>query len=234
MLFWFSALAILAVCIAGGMFYRAVTVARAAAVRTHCKGLLCHINVALHHYHEDHGCLPPAYVLGSDGKPIHSWRVLVLKYLNQDAYEAYDFDEPWNGPNNSRLATHECASLFQCPASSQVGSIYTNYVAVGGPETVFPAHRSVTFTEIPDSRAPGVRDTIFLVEVAQSDIQWMEPRDLRFDQMPFTINDDMNSGMSSHHPGGAYAVTRGSSGGKWFPVTTNGESLRNLILLKSK
>jgi len=229
---WLSILMIASVCIAGNVFYRAVTDARSAARRALCKGLLCQINLALHHYHEDNGCLPPAYVSGADGKPMHSWRTLVLKYLDREMYEAYDFREPWNGPNNSRLARQECARFFQCPAGSQVGSVYTNYVAIVGPTTVFPEDRSVSFTEIPDSRNPGVRNTIFIVEVAHSDIQWTEPRDLRFDQMTFSINDTRKPAMSSCHPGGAYAITRDSSGGTWFPRTTSEDSLRNLIMLE--
>ncbi len=231
---WLSALMIVSVFIAGGVFYRAVTDARSAARRAHCKGLLCQINLALHHYHEDNGCLPPAWVAGPDGKPMHSWRALVLKYLDQEAYEAYDFEEPWNGPNNSRLASHECARLFQCPAGPHVGSVYTNYVAIVGPTTVFPEDRSVSFTEIPDSRKPGVRNTIFIVEVAHSDIQWTEPRDLLFDQITFSINDTMTPAMSSYHPGGAYAITRDSSGGTWFPDTMSEDSLKNLIMLKKE
>ena len=35
---------------------------------------------------------------------MHSWRVLLLPYLDRsDLYKAYDFTEPWDGPNNRKL-----------------------------------------------------------------------------------------------------------------------------------
>ena len=228
---WLSALTIVAVCLVVGLLYWTVTTNRAAGLRVVCSANLCQINLALHYYHQDFGSLPPAYVSGPDGKPMHSWRVLVLRYLDPDAYDAYDFGEPWDGPNNSRLATHDCARFFQCPAGSQVGSVYSNYVAIVGPKTVFSGDRFVSFTEMPE---PGVRDTILVVEFAHSDIQWMEPRDLPFDEMTFAINDGMNPSISSRHPGGANVITRNSIGGRWFPATTNEESLKNLVILNTK
>jgi hypothetical protein len=40
-----------------------------------------------------------------------------------------------------------------------------------------------------------------LVEVADSDINWMEPRDLSFDQAIVDVNVDKRHGISSNHPG---------------------------------
>ena len=49
-----------------------------------CETNLKVIAFALHAYHEDHGSFPPAYVPGADGEPAHSWRVLLLPYLEQE------------------------------------------------------------------------------------------------------------------------------------------------------
>jgi len=32
--------------------------------------------IAMHLYHQDYGCFPPAYVADENGTPMHSWRVL--------------------------------------------------------------------------------------------------------------------------------------------------------------
>src|SRR5205823_3426612 len=38
------------------------------------------------------------------GKPLLSWRVAILPYIEQDAlYNQFHLDEPWDSPNNSRL-----------------------------------------------------------------------------------------------------------------------------------
>ena len=72
---------------------------------------------------------------------MHSWRVLILPYLEQRAlYDEYKFDEPWNGPNNGKLHSRvvEC---FSCPTDEQTISGQTSYVAVVGPETAWPRAR---------------------------------------------------------------------------------------------
>src|SRR4051794_12070960 len=58
----------------------------------------------MHNYHEQHGRLPPAVVHGDDGKPLLSWRVLLLPYIEQgELFKKFRLDEPWDSPHNSRL-----------------------------------------------------------------------------------------------------------------------------------
>ena len=47
---------------------------------------------------------PPAFLVGPDGKPWHSLRVLVLPYLgHRDLFDQYDFSQPWDSAKNLRL-----------------------------------------------------------------------------------------------------------------------------------
>ena len=55
-------------------------------------------------YHEMKGHFPPAYVADVQGRPAHSWRVLLLQSGMETLYERYHFDEPWDGPRNRSLA----------------------------------------------------------------------------------------------------------------------------------
>ena len=41
--------------------------------------------LALHNYHQANGCFPPAYIADKNGKPMHSWRVLILPYMEYDS-----------------------------------------------------------------------------------------------------------------------------------------------------
>ncbi|MCA1685323.1 MAG: DUF1559 domain-containing protein [Planctomycetia bacterium] len=158
--------------------------------------------MAVANYHDSYGSLPPAYVLGTDGTPWHSWRVLLLPFLEQQrAYNAYRFDEPWNGPNNAKLA-------------DQVGSIYlrsgldpktrhtTSFVAVVGPETAWPGAKALRMSDIGD----GTGDTLLAVEVPDGDIPWMAPVDFRFDHMSFRINDGTGRGLGSRFGGSRVAT----------------------------
>ena len=73
--------------------------------RSDCQGRLRQIALALQCYHDVYKSFPPAYVADETGKPMHSWRVLILPFLEQKAlYDQYRFDEPWDGPNNGKLA----------------------------------------------------------------------------------------------------------------------------------
>ncbi len=151
-----------------------------AARRVSCVNKLKQIGLALHNYADVHGCLPSAYIADELGKPMHSWRVLILPQLDRnDIYEKYNFDEPWNGPNNSKL--HDMVvSEFHCPKEKPtVNETDTCYVAVVGPNTVFPGEEALKLNDIYD----GASRTIMLVEVSGSSIHWMEPRDLDIDLM---------------------------------------------------
>ena len=96
---WISALLAL-----GTWLASSVQEAREAARQCSCIGHRAGIYLALLNYHDTHGHFPPAYVLGPDGKRWHSWRALILPYLDEDLGRRYRFDEPWNGPNNRKLA----------------------------------------------------------------------------------------------------------------------------------
>jgi hypothetical protein len=52
----------------------------------------------------------------------------------------------------------------------------------------------------------GPENTILLAEISNSDIHWMEPRDLRADEMSFTINDPTRPSISSPHSRGPAVV----------------------------
>ena len=142
--------------------------------RTFCCRMMRQVAQVLSAYHDEHGSFPPACVADADGKPMHSWRVLILPHLEYGSvYQAYDFDEPWDGPNNRKLAG-EIPVPFQCVSSQSRSDNCTNYVAVVGPKGVWPGATS-------GSRTMSGDQTILLVEVANSDIHWMEPRDLSYD-----------------------------------------------------
>src|SRR4051812_3837711 len=53
---------------------------REAPRRTKCKNHLKDIALALHNYHDAYGTFPPAYIADQNGRPMHSWRVLILPY----------------------------------------------------------------------------------------------------------------------------------------------------------
>ena len=146
-------------------------------------------------YHVRHGCFPPAYLSDADGKPAHSWRVLILPYLGEKVlYDKYDFSEPWDGPNNRRLAGL-MPRLYVCPGSLSYDAATTSYLAVVGPKTAWPGINSVKEGDIADA----ADSTILLVEVENSGVHWMQPKDLSFGQACRGVNSGSTPGISSPH-----------------------------------
>ncbi len=63
------------------------------------------LSLALHNFYDEHRCLPPQALLSKDGKPLLSWRVLLLPYLEGgELYKRFRLDEAWDSPNNLPLA----------------------------------------------------------------------------------------------------------------------------------
>jgi prepilin-type processing-associated H-X9-DG protein len=173
--------------------------------RIACSNQMKMIGLAIQQYESRYGCLPPAYIADAKGKPIHSWRVLLLPFLEQNPrfleqnalYRAYSFDEPWDGPRNRELSK-TIVRGYPCPADS-ANPENASYLAVVGPGTAWPGAKSIRTKDIRDR----LDKTILLVEVADSGINWMEPRDLSFDHMDFHINGKPRTSLSSHHGKGA-------------------------------
>jgi len=183
--------------------------AHEAARRSQCTNNLKQIGLAMHAYAEKYHCSPPAYTADASGRPLHSWRVLLLPFLEQEhLYRELRLDEAWDSPHNLRVFApaespdkHEASRMppgFWCPSDPEPGPL-TNYVMIVGPRTLSNGPNSVRPTEITD----GASNTIAVVETCGADIRWYEPRDLCVDKMSFKVNDPEYFGIASRHPGGA-------------------------------
>lgn len=170
--------------------------------RTQCGYNLRTIGIALMEYHDDFGCFPAPSVVDGAGKPMHSWRVAIAPYLDaplcEDFRRQYDFKQPWNSRSNLKAAhvLDHAQNPFECLSANQPrGAALTNYVMIVGEKTAWHAGRPTSIDEITD----GSGETILVVEIANSDILWTEPRDLNFADMSFAINSQSKSGISSGH-----------------------------------
>src|SRR4051812_38282459 len=130
----------------------------------------------MHGYHDTHGRLPPAVVYGADGKPLYSWRVLILPYIEQqELYKDFKLHESWDSPHNLRLLPRMPRTFnpFKKEASSPTDSTY--YRVFVGKGTAFEdvkAHPLKALTAGP-SRP-------FLVVEAGEPVPWTKPDELPY------------------------------------------------------
>jgi hypothetical protein len=184
-----------------GLSLPAVQAAREAARRAQCTNNLKQIGLAMHNYHDTYKCFPPAYIPDEDGEPMHSWRVLILPFMEQGyVYDQYNFDEPWDSPANLALAD-TMINPYQCPSSPASDLSETSYAVIEGPGALFDGPNAYKISDVTD----GTSNTIMVVEVAGSGIHWMEPRDLELEQLDLQINGP-NGDIQSNHPGGVNAT----------------------------
>ncbi|HUG93892.1 MAG TPA: DUF1559 domain-containing protein [Planctomycetaceae bacterium] len=152
--------------------------------RTPCRNNLHNIGIALHNYHDRFGSFPPAYVADKRGRPMHSWRVLILPWLGEEAaavYSEYRFDEPWNGPNNRRLAERR-PEFYRCPQDKRLKGgedVLTAYQAISGPGCAFDADRARRIPEFQD----GTSVSLMVVESPGTPVHWMQPVDVSADEL---------------------------------------------------
>lgn len=173
-----------------------------AARRSQCSNNLKQLALAMHNYYDTNGCFPPAYIADEDGTPMHSWRVLILPFIEQQAlYERYDFDEPWDSPRNSALA-NTVIPAYRCPSEPPSNPTDTSYVMIVGPGTLYEGTEVTKFQNIRD----GTSNTLLFVEAAGCGINWLEPRDLDIEQLSLQINNPAGRAIRSHHPGGTNAA----------------------------
>jgi prepilin-type processing-associated H-X9-DG protein len=176
-------------------FYQAIgkpalVAASAAAAKQKCQSNLRRIGQAILAYEAANGAFPPAYTVDAAGKPMHSWRVLILPYLGpteKALYQQINMNEAWDSPQNATLNSR-MPRVFASPLDDNALSGHeTSYMVIMGPKTMFPDGASRKREEITD----GLDTTIMVVEVKASGHSWMEPADLSDGLIDYQIGGDV-------------------------------------------
>ena len=220
----FGGLAIVGILVA--LLLPAVSAAREAARRAACLNQMKQIAFAMIEYEAKNGSYPPAYTVDDSGRPMHSWRVLLLPYLGPEAqsiYNQYDLSAPWDSPQNQGLAG-AMPSVFRCP-SDPAPPGDTSYCVVTGPGMMFQADKT---TKIADLQARGgPTQVLLLVEAQGSGINWLEPGDVTEPQLVQGIDSGLPGGCASHHVGGM-CVAYADGQVAFLSDTTHPEDLRDM------
>jgi prepilin-type processing-associated H-X9-DG protein len=224
----------------------AIVAARSAARRAQSVNNLKQICLAFHNYHSTNNRFPTAVMYGGQsGKVPYSWRVAILPYLEQnELYKLYNFDEPWDGPNNRKLLDKMPAVLgypgVDGGTTSATNTAYFVFTGKGTALSPLPnpalvgepaATKGNGAKPVPvrsDAAGPtlaqffdGTSNTILAVE-AKRDIPWTKPEDLPVD--PNAVLPGLG-GYSANGFNAAYA----DGSVRFLPNSVNATVLKALI-----
>ncbi len=175
----------------------AVQAARAAARRAQSINNMKQIGLAILNYESAFGKFPARASFADDGKPLLSWRVHVLPFLEEKPlYDQFHLDEPWDSEHNKQLIG-QMPAVFRSPAStSSPGK--TNYLLPVGPGTMFEGQEPLRIRELVD----GTSKTFLLVEANDDEaVTWTKPQDWTYDP------DNPLRGLGGIQPGGIFLAT---------------------------
>src|SRR5690606_35040423 len=147
---------------------------REAARRTQSSNNLKQLMLALLNYESVYNQLPAHAIYSEDGKPLLSWRVAILPYIEEQAlYEQFHLDEPWDSEHNKQLIS-QMPQFYLCPSvplDPKEGK--TTYLAPVGKDLYFDGTKDgMQLRKITD----GTSNTIAIVD-ADDDaaVIWTKP-----------------------------------------------------------
>jgi hypothetical protein len=131
------------------------------------------IGLAMHNHELTFGHLP--FLVGKDGKPLLSWRVALLPWLEEEKlYKQFKLDEPWDSDHNKKLLA-KMPKVYQAvrkkPADDE-----TYYRVFVGNRAMFDMKQKTRFADVAD----GLSNTIMAIEAGEA-VQWTKPDELEYD-----------------------------------------------------
>jgi hypothetical protein len=148
---------------------------------------LSQIGFALHDYHDQHKQFPPWAACNQDGKPLLSWRVLILPFLQQGAlFAQFKLDEPWDSAHNRKLL-NKMPAVFAAPGikTKEPGlTYYQGFVGQGAGWELNPSANQLygaRCLRMPGNFPDGTSNTIMVIE-AKEPVPWTKPADLPYEK----------------------------------------------------
>ncbi len=136
------------------------------------------ILLAMHNYESAFGRFPDD-IRDKDGKPLLSWRVAILPFIDQEAlYKKFKLNEPWDSEHNIKLS-QMVVKVYSSPSALKMEKNKTPYLSIRGKGLFLDKAGGTKITDITD----GTSNSIGLVEVDESEaVIWTKPADLQPNQ----------------------------------------------------
>lgn len=134
------------------------------------------ILLALHNHHDARGQLPQPASEDQNGKPLLSWRVAILPYIDNQLYQEFKLNEPWDSEHNKKLIERMPRTFALPGAEEEAKKGLTRYRVFVGPGAAWEAGKKLNFADFTD----GLSNT-WMVVVAKQAVPWTKPEELPFD-----------------------------------------------------
>jgi hypothetical protein len=185
---------------------------------------LSRIAQALASYADRHGRFPPAEVHSPEGKPLYSWRVLILPELGEvGLFESFHLDEAWDSENNQVLID-KMPAIFASPAdSNSTQANQSNYYVISGSDSLVVS--SGLGRAVSDLVDPPDQTLLVVESAAAGNSYWTQAGGLPLRSLRMGVQPGKSLG--GVHPGGALgACVDGTV--VWLDANTPARSLRTL------
>jgi Protein of unknown function (DUF1559) len=134
------------------------------------------IGLALHNYHDCFKGFPAAAICDKNGKPLLSWRVALLPFLEEDnLYREFKLDEPWDSKHNKALLK-KIPKVYAPPGLKTKNPFSTFYRPFVGKGAAFEPNQRLRYGNFQD----GLSNTLMVMEAGQA-VPWTKPDDLPYD-----------------------------------------------------
>jgi prepilin-type processing-associated H-X9-DG protein len=149
---------------------------RTPSIRNQVSNCLKQIGLGMHGFADRHKTLPPPAIYDKDGKPLLSWRVLLLPYIEQQRlYDQFHLDEPWDSPHNLDLLKY-MPPIYEHLQDKAANDQRTTYFRVFvGPGAAFEGPKGIALHDFAD----GTGTTLLVVEAAEA-VPWSKPAELPY------------------------------------------------------
>ena len=188
--------------------------------------------IGMMNYETQYMHFPAANCKDAVDKPIYSWRVAILPFIEQQAlYDEYDFDEPWDGPNNIKML-EQMPRVYGCPSHSEHRT-QTPYKLVVDKGAAFEDGRKPVYGEILD----GLSNTAGIIEDVSNPVPWTKPEDLTVEQAiaalsprdPRSVSHSYSIASSTSYDGSNISLFNGST--EFIGPTIDPKIVRSLCLI---
>jgi hypothetical protein len=171
------ALTAVSTCFVLGLLGQSCVIAQDAARKKSANNLKQLALAMVNYADANNGKMPPATVYSKDGKPLYSWRVLLLPYLEEEKlFKQFKLDEPWDSDNNKKLLG-KMPKVFAPVQGETKEKHATFYQVFLGEGAAFEDKQVIKY---PASFQDGTSNTVLIVEAADA-VPWTKPADLKYD-----------------------------------------------------